>query len=215
MEWLMIHRILLTGLVGVLVGCTPMGGPYAPSETKFDPRPVQDQIADITLPDFTVSKMTARVMSRRHGQAAWRISVWVENVGGNKGLIVGPPGAVFAMTIRLDMKVCRNRDLGAQEWWEFNCQDGHALSRNTRVPVPLAGETRMAAIETYIPVHLWEIWATAGAWKNDEPVFETDYPSRINNQALLRIVWDRERSSFNPGHRPMWTWPNEEDSLPF
>jgi hypothetical protein len=208
--------IVLGSLVITGSACTPMGGP------AFDrtPEPVEtpDTLADLTLPDFRITKMTWQLRGHR---PYWHVEIWVENIGGNKGLLEEPtptddgPRVAAEMRVKLDVLTCQHPD-GGQEG--FECVNARQVSLQPRMVVPLAGQERRLTrdYDNYSlgPYRVWQIWAMADATRDEQAVVEKDSPARWNNQALLKIVRDPERSSFDPATRT-WTWPNDEDSLPF
>jgi hypothetical protein len=171
-------------------------------------------LADIELPDFRMKEM--RIRRTMGSGGGWGVRLEIENTGGNKGVFTDEASSDGSLTLtaymrlQIDVLLCSNSDYGQDN---FTCENPRSRSFTRRAAMPPAGESRPTSYSLTLG-NPWQVWvnATAFAIEDDEPITERDSPLRLNNQALLKIVWDTRRSSFDG---QQWTWPNDEDTLPF
>lgn len=181
---------------------------YSSTPVPIDEAP---SVVDQIWPDFKINRVSFRNRSPRgypYPNDDWIIAIYIENIGGNKGINQG--FIPQYMPLKIDILQCLDGiDVGNPD---YKCIIPMMHSNHLAIKVPLAGEATSSGGFVYsrLPHDIY-VHANANADGTHGPYREKDSPSQGNNKAFLRIIWDQARSSYNGWDR--WVWPNDEDSF--
>ena len=169
----------------------------------------QNNLLDRLWPDFRVKQVRVRQLGG-YSSRRWEFVVWIENIGGNRGLNhVAPP----YLPVRIDVKACLQPDYGHPN---FSCPSPTLTNTSIMALPPRAGETKVGGGTRYFsPPFVHDVYVDVNVQQDGThgPFQEYDSPYRGNNKAFIQTIYDPRRSSYSGFG--WWIWPNDEDTIPY